>query len=210
MLKKFNRGVSSNVYSIVTDDETWIYSYEPETKQQSTVWVFQDEPNPTKVVRSRSNSKKMIAFFFRKSGPVATVALQDRKTVNAEWYTTICLPEVIDRIRKTNRKRRIILHHDNASSHTARQTIGYLKQNNIELLTHCPYSPDLSPNDFFLFPTIKKKMRGQRFSTPEQAVEAFKFHVSEVPISQWNKCFENWFDRMQKCVELQGEYFEKQ
>ena len=36
MLKIFNRGRSNLVYNIVTGDETWIYSYEPESKQQST------------------------------------------------------------------------------------------------------------------------------------------------------------------------------
>ena len=50
MLKKYDRGASKDVYKIVTGDESWIYAYEPETKQQSTVWVFQDEPNPTKKI----------------------------------------------------------------------------------------------------------------------------------------------------------------
>ncbi|KAG5305532.1 SETMR methyltransferase, partial [Acromyrmex insinuator] len=36
MLKKFNRDLSNLVYNIITGDETWIYSYEPESKQQST------------------------------------------------------------------------------------------------------------------------------------------------------------------------------
>lgn len=209
-LKRFNSGNSNLVYDIVTGDETWIYSYEPQTKQQSTVWVFQNEPKPTKVVRSRSVAKKMIACFFNKTGHVATIALEDRRTVNAEWYTTICLPEVINELRKSNRNRRIILHHDNASAHTARQTIDYLKQQNVELMTHCPYSPDLSPNDFFLFPNIKNKMRGERFASPEEAVEAFKNHVLEVPASEWQKCFNSWFERMQKCINFKGEYFEKQ
>ena len=31
------------VYKIVTDDETWLYHYEPETKRQLTVWHFPDE-----------------------------------------------------------------------------------------------------------------------------------------------------------------------
>ncbi|KAG5325413.1 SETMR methyltransferase, partial [Acromyrmex heyeri] len=52
MLKKFNRGRSNLIYNIVTGDETWIYSYEPESKQQSTVWVFQNEPKPTKIVHA--------------------------------------------------------------------------------------------------------------------------------------------------------------
>lgn len=210
MLKKFDRGRSKSVYNIVTGDETWIYSYEPESKQQSTVWVFDDEPNPTKVVRSRSTSKKMIACFFGCTGHVATIPLEDRRTVNAEWYTTICLPTVFDEIRKNNKKRRIILHHDNASSHKARQTTEYLKEKNIELMSHCPYSPDLSPNDFFLFPTVKQKMRGQRFSSPQEAVEDFQNHVSTISASEWRNCFQNWFERMQKCIDLKGEYFEKQ
>ncbi|KAG5336851.1 SETMR methyltransferase, partial [Acromyrmex charruanus] len=60
MLKKFNRARVNLVYNIITGDEIWIYSYEPESKQQSTVWVFQNEPKSTKVVRSRSAAKQMI------------------------------------------------------------------------------------------------------------------------------------------------------
>ncbi|KAG5328520.1 SETMR methyltransferase, partial [Acromyrmex charruanus] len=86
----------------------------------------------------------------------------------------------------------------------------FLSSKNVELMTHCPYSPDLSPNDFFLFPNIKKKMRGERFELPEAAVETFRTLISEVTASEWKKCFENWFERMQKCIDLKGEYFEKQ
>ena len=76
---------------------------------------------------------------------------------------------------------------------------------------HLTYSPDLAPNDFFLFPHIKKKkMRGQRYSSPEDAVEAFKNYVLEVSESEWKKCFDNWFERVQKCINHAGEYFDKQ
>lgn len=210
MLKKFERGASRHVFNIVTGDESWIYSYEPETKQQSTVWVFQGEPNPTKVVRERSTSKQMVACFFGITGHIATIPVVERRTVNSTWYTTIALPEVIGRLRIINRRRQIILHHDNASSHTSAETMEYLSSQNVELMGHPAYSPDLAPNDFFLFPHIKQKLRGQRFSTPEEAVNAFKMLVSEVSDSEWKKCFENWFKRMQKCIDLHGEYFEKQ
>ena len=85
MLQKYNRGASKHVYDIVTGDESWIYVYELESKQQSTVWVFPDEPNPTKVARTRSTSKQMIACFFGKTGHVAIVPLEQRRTVNSEW-----------------------------------------------------------------------------------------------------------------------------
>ena len=42
MLQKYDRVASKHVYDIVIGDESWIYSYEPKSKQQSTVWVFQD------------------------------------------------------------------------------------------------------------------------------------------------------------------------
>ncbi|CAH1963218.1 unnamed protein product [Acanthoscelides obtectus] len=46
--------------------------------------------------------------------------------------------------------------------------------NNVESLDHPPYSPDLSPNDFFTFPKIKNRLGGQRLKSPEEAVDAFK------------------------------------
>ena len=50
----------------------------------------------------------MIACFFGYTGHVTTVGLEDRRTVNTDWYTSICLPEVINELRRTNRNRRIM------------------------------------------------------------------------------------------------------
>ncbi|CAH1995581.1 unnamed protein product, partial [Acanthoscelides obtectus] len=172
-LDRFNSRNSKNVYSIVSGDESWIYCYETENKRQSAVWVFQGEEKPTKVIRSRS-----------------------QRTVTADWYTTICLTKVITALRKINPERRIILHQDHASSHTAQKTRQYLTEENVELLDHPPYSPDLRPNDFFTFPRIKNRLR-------EEAVDAFKNAILDLPANEWNKCFENWFERMRQ-------YFDKQ
>ncbi|CAH2014188.1 unnamed protein product [Acanthoscelides obtectus] len=179
-LDRFNSGNSKNVYSIVSADESWIYCYEPENKRHSAVW-------PTKVIRSRSVSKKMVAPFVSKAGHIATIPPNEQRTVTADWYTTICLPNVITELRKINPEKRIILHQDNASSHTAQKTRQSLTEENVELLDHPPYNPDL-----------------------KEAVGAFKNAFSDLPANEWNKCFENWFERMQMCINLRGEYFEKQ
>ena len=39
--EEYERVVLKDVYKIVTADESWICAYEPETKQQSTVWVYE-------------------------------------------------------------------------------------------------------------------------------------------------------------------------
>uniref|UniRef100_A0A0K2VCS9 Mariner transposase [Bombyx mori] n=1 Tax=Lepeophtheirus salmonis TaxID=72036 RepID=A0A0K2VCS9_LEPSM len=162
-VEKIRLRCSKDVSKIVTGDESWIFVYESETKQHSTMWVLEDEQNPTKVIRGRSTSRKMFACFFGKTGHVATFLLEHHRTVNSEWYIKVCLPEVIGEIRKTNRRKRIIVHHDNASSYTSAQTSAFLTGQNVELMGHPPYSPNLAPNYFFLFLHIKKKMRGQRF-----------------------------------------------
>ncbi|CAH2002699.1 unnamed protein product [Acanthoscelides obtectus] len=196
-LDRFNSGNSKNVYSFFIGDESWVYCYEPENKRQSAVWVFQGEEKPTKVIRSRT-------------GHIATIPLNKQRTVTADWYTTISLPKVTTELRKINPERRIILHQHNASSHTAQKTRQYLTEETVELLDHPPYSPDLSPNDFFTFPKIKNRLRGQRFQSPKEPVDAFKNAVLDLPTNEWNKCLENWFERMQMCINLRGEYFEKQ
>lgn len=55
---------------------------------------------PTKVVLLRSTSKRIIGCLAAKSGHVTTFSLENRRIVNAEWYTTISLPEVINELRK--------------------------------------------------------------------------------------------------------------
>jgi len=50
----------------------------------------------------------------------------------------------------------------------------------------------------------------ERFESPEVAVETFRTLISEITASEWKKCFEKWFEPMQKCIDLKGEYFEKQ
>ena len=62
----------------------------------------------------------------------------------------------------------------------------------------------------FFFPYVKNKMRGQGFSTPGESVDASRMHVLEIAQSDWQTRFDNWFKFMQKCIDLNWEYFEKQ
>ena len=89
MLQKYDRDVSKYVYDIVTGNESWIYAYEPQNKQQSTVLVLQDDPNSKKVARARSTSKQMIACVFGKTEHVAIVPLEQRRTVNSEPHSRV-------------------------------------------------------------------------------------------------------------------------
>ena len=48
--------------------------------------------------------------------------------------------------------------HDNASSHKCEVVKSFLVSEKVKVLNHPPYSPDLSPCDFLLFPRLKKML----------------------------------------------------
>ncbi len=92
-------------------------------------------------------SKRMFALFFRKSGFVALRMLKRGETVQAKWYQRT-LVEVFKNMRKIRPRtglRGISLHQDNASSHTAKSTLNFLKRNGVALTGHPPHSPTSRP-----------------------------------------------------------------
>ena len=89
VLEKYDSGRRTSTWDIirlVSGDETWVYQFDPETSSQSWVWLFPEDPPPEKFRRSRSTGKQMVGLFVTKTGPIATVALEDRGTVTADWY----------------------------------------------------------------------------------------------------------------------------
>ncbi|GFS96360.1 histone-lysine N-methyltransferase SETMAR [Trichonephila clavipes] len=54
----------------------------------------------------------------------------------------------------------------------ARCVLYVSQQNNVEILPHPPYSPDKTPCDFWLFPQLKKLLRGKRFASNKACVKA--------------------------------------
>jgi hypothetical protein len=60
------------------------------------------------------------------------------------------------------------LHHDNTPSQTSVLTQQFLAKYKTAVIPHPPYSPDLAPCNFFLFPKMKLKLKGFQFDTIEE------------------------------------------
>ena len=56
-----------------------------------------------------------------------------------------------------------VLHHDNAPAHSVLSIRQFLEESYVPTLEQPPYSPDLVPCDFFLFPKLKGVIKGTRF-----------------------------------------------
>lgn len=196
---------------IITGDETWVYEYDMETSQQSSEWRFENEPKPKKPRRSRSKVKVMLVVFFDCRGVVHKEFVPDGQTVNKEYYL-----DVLRRLRENIRRKRQelwkenswILHHDNAPSHKAIIVQEFLTKNSTQVIEQAPYSPDMAPCDFFLFPRLKLLLRGRRFESIEDIQKNSLKELKALPQSAYEKCMEDWIKRWRSCITMDGAYFE--
>jgi len=69
------------------------------------------------------------------------------------------------------------------------------------VIPHPPYSPDLAPCDFFLFPKMKLKLKGRRFDTNE--VQAESHRVLEIE-KDFQEAFQKWRTRWDWCLHAEG------
>ena len=96
------------------------------------------------------------------------------QTVTGMYYSSL-LPKLRRNIKDKRRgmlRAGVILHHDNAAVHTCKLTTAEIRQCGFETLPHPPYSPDLAPSDFHLFPRLKQNLRGEKFDNDEEVIDA--------------------------------------
>jgi len=97
--------------------------------------------------------------------------------------------------------------HDNAPSHTSLIVRQFLARNRVSVLNHSPYSPDLAPCDFSLFPKLKLKLKG-RFFNDIPTIQASTQALEAIPQTELEHAFESLLNRCNKCIEARREYFE--
>ena len=74
--------------------------------------------------------------------------------------------------RRSKPSKDVLLQQDNARVHTCKVAMDVVERNGYELTPHPAYSPDIAPGDFFLFPNLKKYIRGCHFRSDEEVVPA--------------------------------------
>ena len=74
----------------------------------------------------------------------------------------------------------------------------------IKTVPHPPYSPDLAPCDFWLFP----KLRGSRYETIEEMKEAVMKAIDTLTQEEFHGAFQKLLERYNKCITAKGDYFE--
>ena len=158
---------------------------------------------------SESKIKSMLICLFNSQGIVHKELLPQEQTVNQFYYL-----EVLERLRK--RVVRVgpsiannwMLHHDNNPCHMAISVTEFLPKKGIPVVPQPFYTPDLNPCNFFLFPKLKVCLKGRHFGTVENIEKVVTDQLKAIPVSDFQRCYEEWEQRLRQCVASQGDYFE--
>ena len=102
-----------------------------------------------------------------------------------------------------------MLLHDNAPAHCA-ICVQFLAQSGVTVLDHPTYSPDLAPADFFLLPRLKSSMKGARFADVVTIQERVTAVRRLIPTEAFADSFQKLYERYQKCVVKDADYFKGQ
>ena len=74
----------------------------------------------------------------------------------------------------------------------------------IKTVLHPPYSPDLAPCDFCLFP----KLRDSRYETIEEIKEAVTKVIDTLTQEDFHGALQKFLEQYNKCIAVGGHYFE--
>jgi transposase len=100
-----------------------------------------------------------------------------------------------------------ILHHDNAAAHKSLYVKTFLTKHKNPVLKHPPYSPDLTPCDFF-FPKSKSALKGARFLSVDAVTAKATEVMKKLPEKNLQHCFQQWKIHMELCSRRGGDHFE--
>ena len=128
-----------------------------------------------------------------------------RKSIHQSW-----LVEVLREFRKRFRRKRPALfksgqwhfHQNNAPVYNSILVSDYLTKMSIKTVPQPPYSPDVAPCDFWLFP----KLRACRYEKIEEMKEAVTEVIDTLTQEDFHGAFQKLLEQYNKCITTGGDY----
>ena len=100
--------------------------------------------------------------------------LEQGGTINSAYYTGKLrqLRQEIARTRPGKLTCVVLVLQHNATAHKSHVAMTAATECGFEILPHPPYSPDMAPSDFYLFPKLKSNLPGTQYGCNEGVIEA--------------------------------------
>ena len=177
----------------MADNKLWKRKDKKKTKKK----------RPCIAKRTISSKKMLYAIFFNSSGPVVQVPCPSGHTVTGRFYKN-SVPKKVKEFYNKKRPSKgwsgVHLLQYNVSSHKCEVVKSFLASEKMKVLNHPPYSPDLSPCDFFLFPRLKKMLSGNKYTSRSSLGSAIYQCLQQIPKQDYLSAFRDWVKKGYKNV----------
>ena len=103
----------------------------------------------------------------------------------------------------------VLFHQDNAPVHKSVIAMAAIHDCGFKFIKHPPYSPDLAPSDFHLFPKLKTAISGTRFQSDDDVIHAVDDFLNGLEKDFFKSGIEALKHSWQKCIDTEEDYVEK-
>lgn len=190
---------------IITGDESWFGFYYPYSSQYKHT-----KSSVSQRIKSEFSYKKvMVTIFFSYSGFHVIDFLPKGQNFNSQYMINYILKKLEISIKKIRPKmglKGMMIHMDNAKPHKAKIVIDKINEFFLKPIDHPPYSPDISPCDFWLFGYLKEKLKGNHFIKREDFIEKIEELLNKITKKELLSVYEEWIQRLIKVIKNKGDY----
>lgn len=171
--------------SIITGDQSWFkMQYD-----HSGAWLLPDDDNPEMNGSKISIARIMVTIIWGVNGFYIIDLLPHGTSYNSDYFIDNILSplnSIKGQIWSETTKRYLWLHLDNSKVHNSMKSNAKYGEYGLKRTPHPPYSPDLALSDFYLFGFLKDKLKGQKFTSPDQLKEAIIEILSSISRDEKN------------------------
>jgi hypothetical protein len=120
---------------------------------------------------------------------------------NAEHYCDNILA-ALTQLKPDNDGRKLVVHADNARTHTAQKYQTFCEENGLPLAPHPSDSSDLAPSDFVLFGYVKERLKGMVFPSYEELLDAIDEVVTGIESETLTAVFKTGWRDWNECLRI--------
>jgi hypothetical protein len=114
---------------------------------------------------------------------------------NSTFFYDVVVPDLLENVDAHSRRltlKGILVHLDNIRPHSSKKYKKCLTEFRACRVPHPAYSPDLTPNDFFLFGTVKTELQNYEIHNRQDLILAIRAIFDEIPKDTLNFVYVSW------------------
>ena len=153
LLSRYGDDLCDFIERVVTQNETWVHHFDPVKNAEQTLKAQWLSP-PKKFKRVHSAEKVVASIIWDSQGVIMIDYLEEGSAINSAYYTGELrrLRQEFARKRREKLTLSRMIMQDHTTAHMSQVVMTAATEHGFEIHPHPPFSPDMAPIDFIMFP----------------------------------------------------------